>query len=91
MFASPTDPTMIFGTPGAEKFMDTGKNPKKMKKQNLTPPQKTFFKEMEQTIDSDLAKLLSDYTPEEIMRAKFVIISDEKQLTLTIKVEIPTA
>ena len=36
-----------------------------MKKQNLTPPQKTFFKEMEQTINSDLAKLLSDYTPEE--------------------------
>lgn len=62
-----------------------------MKKQNLTPLQKTFFKEMEQTIDSDLAKLLSDYTPEEIMKAKFVIIPDEKQLALTIKVEIPTA
>jgi len=46
---------------------------------------------MEQTIDSDLAKLLSDYTPEEITKAKFVIIPDEKQLALTIKVEIPTA
>ena len=88
---SPTDPITIFGILGAEKSMDIGKNPKKMKKQNLTPPQKTFFKEMEQTIDSDLAKLLSDYTPEEIMKAKFVIIPDEKQLTLTIKVEIPTA
>ena len=62
-----------------------------MKKQNLTPLQKTFFKEMEQAIGSDLAKLLSGYTLEEIMKAKFVIIPDEKQLTLTIKVEIPTA
>lgn len=62
-----------------------------MKKQNLTPQQKAFFKEMEQTIDFDLAKLLSDYTLEEIMKAKFVIIPDEQQLTLTIQVEIPTA
>ena len=61
-----------------------------MKKQNLTPLQKTFFKEMEQTIDSDLAKLFGDYTPEEIMKAKFVIIPDKKQLAPTIKVEIPT-
>lgn len=62
-----------------------------MKKQPLTSQQETFFKEMERTIDSDLAKLLSDYTPEEIMKARFVIIPDKKQLTLTIKIEIPTA
>lgn len=81
---------MILGTLGAEKFMDIGKNPKKMKKQELTPKQKSFFKETRKIIDSDLAILLKDFTPEQIMQARIVFTIDKKNLVLTIKIELPT-
>lgn len=88
---SPTVHTMTSGTPDVEKFMDIGKNPKNMKKQELTPEQENFYKEMGRVIDSDLAVLLKDFTPEQIMQARIVFTMDKKNLALTIKIELPTS
>lgn len=68
--------------------MDIGKNLKKMKKQKLTPEQNDFFKNMEKTIDHDLATLLEGYTPEEIMRAQIATEIDKENLALTIRIKL---
>lgn len=45
---------------------------------------------MGRIIDSDLAVLLKDFTPEQIMQARIVFTMDKKNLALTIKIELPT-
>ena len=59
-----------------------------MKKQKLTPEQNDFFKNMEKTIDHDLATLLEGYTPEEIMRAQIATEIDKENLALTIRIKL---
>ena len=78
---------MTSGTAAEERFTDIGKNPKTMKKKQLTPEQEEFFKQLGTIIDSDLANLLKDYTLEQIMKAKISFLPDEKTLSLTIKIE----
>ena len=58
-----------------------------MKKKPLTQEQEEFFKQLGTIVDSDLANLLKDYTLEQIMGARISFLPNEKELSLTIKVE----
>lgn len=57
-----------------------------MKKKQLTPEQERFFRGWGRIIDTEFAKLLKDYSIDQIMKAPVLIETDEENLAITIQI-----